>query len=92
MTPSPTFRLTIKVVPGATRNEIVGWLGEALKIRVRAAPERGQANDALVRVLAEALAVPTRRVRVVAGRTSARKTVEIAGLGEEEVRKRLLGP
>jgi uncharacterized protein (TIGR00251 family) len=89
VTSNPTFRLTIKVVPGAIRNEVVGWLGESLKIRVRAAPERGKANEAVVRVLAEALALPTERVRIVAGRTSPRKTVEIEGLVEEEGRVRL---
>jgi len=89
VTSDPTLRVAVKVVPGATRDEIVGWLGDAIKIRVSAAPERGRANAAVERVLAQALDLPSRSVRVVAGRTSARKSVEIFGLSLEQVRTRL---
>lgn len=82
-------RLAIKVVPGASREGVAGWLGDALKIRVAAPPERGRANAAIERVLAEALGVAPESVRIVAGATSARKTVEIKGVAEAEVRARL---
>lgn len=88
----PTTRLSIKVVPGASREDVAGWLGDALKIRVAAPPERGKANAAVVRVLAEALGVPPESVRIVGGATAARKTVEIAGLSESELRQRLRPP
>jgi uncharacterized protein len=84
-----SVRLSIKVVPGAARDEIAGWLGDALKLRVSAAPERGKANAAVEALLARALALPRGAVRVVAGETSARKTVEIDGASEEEIRARL---
>ena len=89
MAPEQTVRLSIKVVPGASRETLAGWLGEALKIRVRAPPERGKANAAVERVLASALGLPSKQVRVIAGQTSPRKTVEISGLCEEEIRARL---
>lgn len=82
-------RLAIKVVPGASRDAVAGWLGDALKVRVAAPPERGKANAAVERVLAGALGVAPESVRVVAGATSARKTVEVAGLSESEIRQRL---
>ena len=81
--------MPIKVVPASSRNGIVGWLGETLKIRVTAPAERGKANAAVATVIADALGVPKECIHVVAGQTSARKTVEIAGLSESEVHLRL---
>lgn len=86
------MKLAVKVVPGASRTEISGWLGEALKVRVSAPPERGRANEALVVLIADRLGLPTGAVRVAAGAGSPRKTIEIAGLSEQEVRDRLCKP
>lgn len=84
-----TARIAIKVVPGASRDGVVGWLGDALKIRVVAPPERGRANAAVERVLAAALGVPVESVRIVAGSASARKTVLVTGVSETEIRQRI---
>jgi uncharacterized protein (TIGR00251 family) len=83
------MKLPVKVIPKSSRNGIVGWMGEALKICVTAPPERGKANDAVEEVLAEALGLPCGQVRVAAGLTSARKVIEIEGLDPEEVHRRL---
>jgi uncharacterized protein YggU (UPF0235/DUF167 family) len=56
---------------------------------VAAAPERGKANAALVDLLAGALGVPRARVRVVGGQTARRKIVEVDGLDEPEIERRL---
>ncbi len=77
------------MVPVSSRDCIAGWLGETLKVRVRAPAERGKANNAAEKLLSEALGVPKGCARIVAGNTSARKTVEISGLSESEVRERL---
>lgn len=69
------------VVPGASRDEIVGEHDGALKIRVAAAPEKGKANRGVARLLAERL--PGRRVTVVAGSTARRKQVLIEGVTPE---------
>ena len=82
-------RLPIKVVPGSSRNCIAGWLGEALRVRVMAPPERGKANTAVEKVIAKALGVPNDTVNIVKGPTSPRKIVEITGLPEPEIRSRL---
>jgi uncharacterized protein YggU (UPF0235/DUF167 family) len=79
----------VKVVPGASRDSLAGWLGDALKVRVAAAPEKGKANAAVERMLARALGLPPKSVRIVAGVTSTRKTMEIDGLSAAEVRARL---
>jgi uncharacterized protein YggU (UPF0235/DUF167 family) len=85
-------RLELKVVPGATRAGIAGWLGDTLKVRVSEPPERGKANAAVEALLAKALDLPRDRVTITAGRASARKVVEIHGLSEAEVRARLEEP
>jgi uncharacterized protein YggU (UPF0235/DUF167 family) len=76
-------------VPGSSREGIAGWLGDTLKVRVRARAERGRANAAVEEVVASALGVPAHCARIVAGRGSARKVMEISGLSEAEVRERL---
>ena len=82
-------RLPIKVVPGASRNSIAGWLGDALKVRVTAPPERGRANAAVEGLIADALGLPRQDARVVAGMTSTRKLIEIEGISEAELHRRL---
>jgi uncharacterized protein len=83
------MKLKIKVVPKSSRNSVAGWMGDTLKICVNAAPEKGKANLAAREILAAALGLPKDKVRVVSGLTSARKLVEIDGMGEAEVRRRL---
>ncbi len=83
------MRLAVKVVPKASRAGLAGWMGDALKVRVTAPPERGRANDAVCEVLADALAVPVDRVRIVAGHASPRKVLEIEGLDDAEARRRI---
>jgi len=78
-------RLNLKVVPGAKRNEIAGMLGDRLKIRVTAPPEAGKANAAVRSVIAAALGIKPGAVTMVSGHSSAEKTVEIIGVGEERV-------
>lgn len=87
--PAKAVLLTIKVVPGASRDCVAGWLGDSLKVRVSAAPERGKANSAVERVVADALGIARRSARIVSGMTSTRKTLEIIGLPESEIRRRL---
>lgn len=82
-------RLKVKAVPGASRQGIAGWLGDALKVRVTAPAEGGEANAAIRELLAEVLGVPARRVRIVAGGSSPRKVVEVEGLSAEEAGRRI---
>jgi len=83
------FRLAVRAQPKARRNAIAGWLGQRLKLAVTAAPEHGKANQAIERLLAQALRLPRSAVAVVAGRASRDKVVEIAGLTPAEARRRL---
>ena len=86
-----TVRLSVRLTPRASREEIAGFEGETLRVRVTAPPVAGRANRALVRLLAKRLGVPRGAVRVVTGQTSRRKVVAIAGLDATELRRRLGG-
>ena len=81
--------LAVKAVPNAPRNEIAGWLGEALKVKVHAPPVEGRANEALCEFLADTLGLPRRAVSIVRGETSRQKVVRIEGITLADVRTRL---
>ena len=86
---SPTTRVRLRVSPGAARAAVVGRHGEAWKVRVAAAPERGKANEAVLALLAETLAVPRSSVMLVSGGGSRDKIVELAGIEPDEIERRL---
>lgn len=79
-------KIAVKVVPGSSRDQIVGWLGDALKIKVAAAPEKGKANKAVVKLLAKTLGISTDAIEVVSGHTSPSKVLAIDGLDDEAIR------
>lgn len=68
---------------------MVGRHGDAWKVRVAAPPERGRANDAVVGVIAQALGVDRRHVRLVGGASGRDKVVELTGLTLDEAERRL---
>ncbi len=81
--------VTVKVVPNASRDRIVGPLGDALKIQVAAPPERGRANAAVERLLAEALGVSKKDVSIARGMSNPRKVVFVSGVAIEHIQDRL---
>ena len=81
--------LKLKVAPGASKDEIVGWMGDALKLRVSARPEKGRANAAVVALLADVLSTRRDRIVIVTGAGSRRKLIRVDGLTPEEVRERI---
>jgi uncharacterized protein (TIGR00251 family) len=83
-------RFNVKVVPGASRDRIVGLLGEALKVAVSKPPQAGAANAAVLKLLAEALDVPAKQVSIVRGHTKPRKEVFVMGVTHDQVRERLM--
>jgi uncharacterized protein (TIGR00251 family) len=81
-----SIRVHVHVQPRASRSEVVGTHGAALKVRLLAPPVDGAANDALVTLLAKELGVSRRDVRIVQGATSRAKVVEIEGTTADAVR------
>jgi uncharacterized protein (TIGR00251 family) len=78
--------LELKIIPNAPRNEIVGWLGDALKVKIHAPALEGRANDELLAFLAATLGVPRRDVTLLRGDKSRQKLVQIVGLDAGSVR------
>ncbi len=81
--------LNVLVQPRASRTEVVGQHGDALKIRVAAPPSDGAANDALCRFLSRQCAVPRSAVTILAGSGARRKRVLVKGVSAEAVRRSL---
>jgi len=79
----------VKVVPRASRNEIAGIQGDAIRVRLTAPPVEGAANRALVKVLATTLKVPERDIEILAGHAGRQKMVRVAGLSPHELDARL---
>ncbi len=88
----PVAILRFHVNPNAKRDEVVREQGHVIKIRLRAAALEGKANAALLSFLATELKIPQRALQLARGQRSRDKLIRIDGLGEEEVRQRLLPP
>ena len=81
----------VLAVPRASRSRIIGVHGDRLKIQLAAPPAHGEANDALVQLLAKALRVKKSAVTLLAGHGSRRKRVLIEGADADVVRGLLEG-
>ena len=85
-------RISVRATPNARRDEVVGWVGEELKAKVRALALDGRANEALCEFISEQLELPRGAVALVRGGKSRSKLIEIRGLSAGAVRERLSGP
>ena len=82
--------ITVRVVPRGGKDSILGWSQDgALRVRVRAAPVDGKANDGVVRLLSRALDLPSSRVSIARGATSRTKLVRLDGIDVATIRTRL---
>lgn len=77
--------LDLAIQPRASRSRVVGEHGDRLKVQIAAPPVDGEANAALVELLADVLGIPRRQVEITAGETGKRKTVRILGLDAETI-------
>ena len=86
---APVANIKVKVQPRASRTEIVGYRDDVLHLRVTAPPVAGQANAAVVDLLAKTLGLAKSRVQIVRGHTSRDKVVAVESLTGQEVQQRL---
>ena len=85
-------RLAVRVTPKASRDQIVGWVGDELRIKVTAPPEDGKANAAVERLIAVTCGVAPSCVHVIRGHTARSKLLEIDGLSAHELGAHLPAP
>ena len=83
-------RFAVHVQPRAKKPGIDGTHGDALRVRVQAPPVDGAANDAVIAVIADALGVPRRAVRIAAGLSGRQKLVDVDGIDTSAATSRLL--
>jgi len=81
--------LTIRVVPRASKNELIGLYGDKLKIRLHAPPVKGRANKELISFLSRKLDVPKQQIVLLTGTSSCDKRLAVTGISESDVRSRL---
>ncbi len=81
--------ICVKVVPNSSRDKVAGVLGDALKITTATPPEKGKANAAVAKILANALDIDTRRVTLATGPTSPHKEFHVKGITPDEIRAKL---
>lgn len=73
----PENIFSIKVIPGSSCDQMVGREGEYIKIKLKAPPVDGKANEALIKFLAEFFQVKKSAIEIIRGTTSRKKTVKI---------------
>jgi uncharacterized protein (TIGR00251 family) len=81
--------LNIKVVPNTSRDRIAGRLGDAIKIQVSAAAQRGKANAAVIKLIAGTVGLRENQVQIVRGHAQPRKTLQIEGIDQAELDRRI---
>jgi uncharacterized protein len=82
-------RIAVKVHPRARRTALAGRFGDAWKLNLAAPPVDGKANEECVRFFAELAGVPRNRVRIVTGATARLKLVEVDGMEQAELERRI---
>ncbi len=82
-------RIAVKVHPRARRTALAGRFGEAWKLDLAAPPVDGRANEECVRFFAALAGVPRSRVRIVTGAAARLKLVEVEGMEQAELERRI---
>jgi len=77
--------IQVHATPRASKSEIQGLHGEAVKIRLKAPPVDGKANDALIEFLADSLGIPQRQITLLSGQTSRQKRLSLQGVTARQV-------
>jgi len=88
---SAGVQFAVRVIPGASKNEVAGIQDDALKVKLTAPPVEGKANRACVDFLAELLGLRRSALSITSGEKSRKKTIRASGLTAAELQSRLKG-
>ena len=83
------MKLQIKVIPSSSKDCISGWLGDSLKIKVKAPADRGKANKAVIKIIENTLSLPAGCVNIESGLTTSRKIISINGYDKYQITDKL---
>ena len=83
------MKLKIKVIPSSSKDCIAGYLEDSLKVKVKAPPEKGKANKAVIKVLEKSLDLAKGSITITGGTTSSRKLIEIKCSDDDVIKKKL---
>lgn len=83
------MKIKIKVIPNSSRNEIVGQLGDCLKVVVTAPPQAGKANEAVRELFSKELAINKKSIQISSGKSSFRKVIQVNASDEKKIMEKL---
>jgi len=83
------MKLKIKVIPSSSKDCIAGWLEDTLKVKVKAPPEKGKANKAVIKVLEKCLELPKGSIEITHGSTACHKSIKISGNNDACIHEKL---
>lgn len=83
------MKLAIKVIPSSSRDCIVGWLEDTLKIKVKAPADKGKANKAVINVIEKSLLLQKGSVSIESGLTASKKIISITGYDDTDITAKL---
>ena len=83
------MKIQIKVIPSSSQDCIAGWLENTLKIKVKAPPEKGKANAAVIKLLEKSLLLAKGSVTIETGLSATRKTIIIHGANENIIKNKI---
>ncbi|MES2273964.1 MAG: DUF167 domain-containing protein [Chlamydiota bacterium] len=81
--------LALKVTPNASKNQVIGWEGNLLRVKIRGVPEKGRVNQELIEFLSDLLGIAPSRLELIQGATSRLKRVKIEGMSQSELDAKL---
>ena len=83
------MKLPVKVIPSSSKDIIAGWRDDTLKVKVKAPPEKGKANKAVIKALEKILDIPKGSIKIISGKKSTRKIIEINCADDYFISKKL---